>query len=51
MQSLSLGHHHVDCVCRLRLDDLFAAWDAWPGMADVVAEERAIEAKLTPAKL
>jgi hypothetical protein len=35
----------------LRLDDLFVAWDDWPGMADVVAEERQIEAKFTPAKL
>jgi hypothetical protein len=30
---------------------VFAAWDAWPGMAGVVSQERAIEAKLTPAKL
>ena len=32
-------------------DVCYVAWDAWPGMAEVVVEERATEATLSPAKL
>ena len=32
-------------------DVYYVAWDAWPGMAEVVAEERATEVTLSPAKL